>query len=308
MSTRAITNISRGARTFSTCSVRFQEHGRPLISESLKQKLQAKRVQIPASLAADNIRMSEFERLRVVPALKTYFGGNPVHDENLNELNLLIRKYINLPTKVLTDEELRGFRFISIEAYKKSIDSGTRLKSIHFKELTSALHRLRSIDPELLPRDVSEVLDKYTNKTSDITRAAIKLKTLDEFGRAFGKAKRKASKAEVYVVRGTGQSMINGKTLIEYLPRDTDRGKIAYPFQVISQEGQFNVFANVSGGGFSGQAEAVMYAIAKALVVVNPLLKPRLYKAGLMTSDARVVERKKPGKVKARKSPTWVKR
>lgn len=305
---RALINISRGARAFSTCSVRLEEHGRPLISSTLKQKLEAKRVQIPATLAADNIRMAELERLRVVPALKTYFGGNPVHDENLNELNLLIRKYINLPTKVLSDEELRGFRFISIEAYKKRIDSGTRLKSIHFKELTSALHRLRSIDPELLPRDVSEVLDKYTNKTSDVTRAAAKLKTLDEFGRAFGKAKRKASKAEVYVVRGTGESLINGKTLIEYLPRDSDRAKIAYPFQVISQEGQFNVFATVNGGGYSGQAEAIMYAIAKALVVVNPLLKPRLYKAGLMTSDARVVERKKPGKVKARKSPTWVKR
>ncbi|KAK6455457.1 mitochondrial ribosomal protein S9 [Scheffersomyces xylosifermentans] len=308
----AIKGLRIPSRNFSKFSARLQEQidARPVISESLRAKIEKNRtrIAIQANVTKAGLNNYEYERNRVVPTLKTFFGGNPVHDENMNVLNAILRKYINLPTRVLSDEELRSNKFISFENYKNLTQSGTRLKDIHYKELTNILHRLRTIDHELMPREVTEVLEKYRSTSNDFTGAAKKLKTLDEFGRAFGKAKRKVSRAQVYLTKGTGETLINGKSLIEYFSKDTDRKKIAYPFQVISQEGQYNIFATVSGGGVTGQVESIMYAIAKALVVTNPLLKPRLSKAGLMTSDSRVVERKKPGKVKARKSPTWVKR
>lgn len=263
---------------------------------------------IPSQVTLGTLREPQYERLRVIPALKTFFGGNPVHEENMNKLNAILRRYINLPTRVLTDAELKAGRFISIEKYREMTNSGARLKGLHYKELTSVLHRLRSIDSQLMPTEVSEILAKYTHSVKESAAVSRKLKTVDEFGRAHGKAKRKTSMAEAWIVRGDGESLINGRLIVDYFPRDTDRRKIVYPFQVVEQEGQYNIFVNVSGGGVSGQVEATMYAIARALVVVNPLLKPRLKKAGLMTSDARIVERKKPGKVKARKMPTWVKR
>lgn len=256
-----------------------------------------------------NLRDWELERLRVVPRLSTFYGGNPVHDDNINKLNALVRKHKNLPTRVLDSNELHAFKFVSFEEYKKRTQAGTRLKIGHHKELVELLNRLRSIEPELMPSDVIGMLNSYT-ATSDERQKAVQktIKQLDEFGRAHSVGKRKRAVANISMVRGEGKVVVNGKSFSEYFSREIDRTKIAYPFKVVSQEGQYNVFITTEGGGISGQAEAAMYGISKALVVFNGLFKPRLRLAGLMTRDARKVERKKPGKVKARKSPTWVKR
>ncbi|CAG90446.2 DEHA2G09878p [Debaryomyces hansenii CBS767] len=323
MSVRSLYGISGlriSTRTFSKTAFRLQEqvnqtqestdteiNGRPLVPANLKNA-KGERLMIPSKLQENALRNYELERLRIIPKLNTFYGGNPVHEENLNTLNGLIRKYINLPTRIVDDKEIQNTKFVSFEEYKTRIQSGTRLKPIHHKELTQLLHRLRSIDPELMPREVSDVLAKFANTSSESAKAAQKVKTLDEFGRAISLGKRKRSVAKVYLTKGDGQVMVNGKSLLEYFPKEADRRRIAYPFQVVSQEGQYNVFAEVQSGGSTGQAEAVMYGIAKDLVIFNPLLKSRLHKSGLMTRDARKVERKKPGKVKARKSPTWVKR
>lgn len=322
MSLRLIYNINGlkiSARAFSRSSFKFQEqinqqetinvdnNGRPLVPANLKN-VRGERIMIPSKLQENALKNYELERLRIIPKLSTFYGGNPVHEQNLNTLNGLIRKYINLPTRIVDDKEIQTSRFVSFEEYKSRIQSGTRLKPIHHKELTQLLHRLRSIDPELMPTEVSEVLAKFSNTSNESAKAAQKVKTLDEFGRAISLGKRKRSVAKVYLTKGDGQVMINGRTLLDYFPKEADRKRIAYPFQVVSQEGKYNVFAEVHSGGSTGQAEAVMYGIAKDLVIFNPLLKSRLHKSGLMTRDARKVERKKPGKVKARKSPTWVKR
>ncbi|KAI5954681.1 MRPS9 [Candida jiufengensis] len=256
----------------------------------------------------ENLTMPELNRIRTIPTLMTFYGGNPIHENNMNQLKTLLRKYENLPTKILTDEELSNQKFIGFESYRERTQSGTRVKKIHYRDLITSLNRLRIIDSELMPIDVLNVLQEYYSKSSNKSLTTSQLKTLDEFGRAKAKAKRKASEAKVYLVRGEGEIIVNGKNLVEYFTNVYARKNLNYPFQVIDQEGKYNVFAEVSGGGYTGQSEAIMYAIAKALVIFNPLIKPRLSKAKLMTSDARVVERKKPGKVKARKSPTWVKR
>lgn len=251
----------------------------------------------------------ELERMRVVPTSSAFYGGNPVHDDNMYKLNAMIKKYQDLPTRVIDIKESNLLKFITLAEYKKLLNSGARVKVGHHKALVGALSRLRSIQPELMPTEVSEMLKQYSSAGGDTTtEQQKKIKTLDEFGRANTVGKRKTSVASISMVRGDGQVIVNGRSFIDYFPRDTDRLKIAFPFKVVSQEGQYNLFIKTQGGGVSGQAEATMYAIAKALVVFNPLLKSRLRSAGLMTRDSRIVERKKPGKVKARKSPTWVKR
>lgn len=282
-------------------------NSRPLIPNELRQQ-RREGILVPPTLPAYEIHNYELERLRVVPSLPTFYGGNPIHEQNLNMLNGLIRKYINLPTRVMSDKDLQEHKFVSFEEYKKRVDSGTRLKPIHHKELVQLLHRLRSIEPELMPQEVSTALKDFASVSSEMKQAAKKMRTLDEFGRAIAIGRRKSSSAKVYLVRGEGGILVNGKPFIDYFPKSSDRRKVVYPFQVVSQEGEYNVFAKVEGGGTTGQADAIMYGIAKALVIFNELLKTRLHKVGLMTRDARVAERKKPGKVKARKSPTWVKR
>lgn len=282
---------------------------RPRIPQQAGLNNDRKGLMIPPTLLHQGVREYELERLRVVPTLNTFYGGNPVHEDNLNNLNRIIRKYINLPTKVIDDKDSQFSRFLTFEEYQAQCQSGTRLRFKHHKELTTLLQRLRSIDRELMPKEVIDVLKSFTSAKGESSKAAEeKVKTLDAFGRSFTIGNRKRSEAHVYLVKGEGQVIVNGESLTHYFPKDTDRKKIAYPFQVVEQEGQFNIFAEVRGGGITGQIEAIMYGIAKGLVVHNPLFKSRLHKAGLMTRDTRKVERKKPGKVKARKAPTWVKR
>lgn len=282
---------------------------RPRISQPDAPRTKSSSLLIPPTLVQQNLRDFELERLRVVPVLNTFYGGNPVHEDNLNNLNRIIRKYINLPTKVVDDKDSPFGRFMTFEEYQAQCQSGTRLRFKHHKELTTLLQRLKSIDKELMPKEVIDVLKAFSSSKGESTKAAEqKMKTLDAFGRSFTVGGRKRSLAYVYLVKGEGQTIVNGESLTKYFPKDTDRKKIAYPFQVVEQEGQFNIFAEVNGGGLTGQVEAIMYAIAKGLVVHNPLFKSRLHKAGLMTRDTRKVERKKPGLVKARKAPTWVKR
>lgn len=280
------------------------ENGRPLVPQ-FKPRFNSSHITL---LGEDQLRNWEMERLRVVPAHMGFYGGNPIHEDNMNQLRNVLRKYKRLPTVTANKETVQKFKFVSFEEYKERCNSGHRVRSSHFKALTETLQRLRSIDPELMPTDVTEILNKFVATSVNSQSARKKARTLDEFGRANASAKRKASKVEVSMVKGEGQVIINGRPFTDYFDKDTDRSKIGYPFEVLNQENQYNVFALAAGGGTTGQAEATMYAIAKALVIFNPLLKPRLRLAGLMTPDSRVVERKKPGKLKARKSPTWVKR
>ena len=120
--------------------------------------------------------------------------------------------------------------------------------------------------------------------------------------------RRKASTARVYLSAGSGAVTVNGKEGKEYFPLVIQQFKLEQPFKLTSTTGQFDVVANVEGGGITGQVDAVRLGIARALVKHNAELKPALKKEGLMTRDPRAVERKKFGKKKARKSYQFSKR
>ena len=120
--------------------------------------------------------------------------------------------------------------------------------------------------------------------------------------------RRKASVARVYLTKGDGQIVINGKSVTDYFPQANIQANITDPFKVVEVENIYNVNVNVKGGGFKGQAEAVRMAISRALVKLNEDFKKPLKDRKFLTRDARVVERKKYGKPKARKSFQFSKR
>ena len=131
---------------------------------------------------------------------------------------------------------------------------------------------------------------------------------LDSKGRAYGTGRRKSSIARVWVSRGSGKIIVNGRDITDYFVRGTQRLIIAQAFEVANRVGQFDVMCTVSGGGLSGQAGAVRHGISRALINFEPALRAVLKTAGFLTRDARKVERKKYGQHKARKSTQWVKR
>jgi small subunit ribosomal protein S9 len=130
----------------------------------------------------------------------------------------------------------------------------------------------------------------------------------DELGRAYATGKRKDAVARVWIKPGTGKVTVNGKDVNAYFARPVLQMILRQPFQVANVEGQFDVMATVAGGGLSGQAGAVKHGVSKALQLYDPSLRPALKAAGFLTRDSRVVERKKYGKRKARRSFQFSKR
>ena len=130
----------------------------------------------------------------------------------------------------------------------------------------------------------------------------------DALGRAYATGKRKDAVARVWIKPGSGKVIVNGKPQNEYFARPVLQMILAQPFTITGTDGQFDVVATVKGGGLSGQAGAVKHGVSKALQLYDPSLRGALKAAGFLTRDSRVVERKKYGKAKARKSFQFSKR
>lgn len=130
----------------------------------------------------------------------------------------------------------------------------------------------------------------------------------DSLGRAYATGKRKDAVARVWVKPGSGKVVVNGKDIAAYFARPVLQMILRQPFEVAGVVGQYDVYATVAGGGLSGQAGAVKHGISKALQLHEPSLRAALKAAGFLTRDSRVVERKKYGKAKARRSFQFSKR
>ena len=131
---------------------------------------------------------------------------------------------------------------------------------------------------------------------------------VDSFGRSYATGKRKNAVARVWIKRGSGKVTVNGRDEEVFFARPVLRMILRQPFGAVDRDGQYNVVSTVSGGGLSGQAGAVRHGISRALIKFEPGLRPVLKKGGFLTRDSRVVERKKYGKPKARKSFQFSKR
>ena len=138
--------------------------------------------------------------------------------------------------------------------------------------------------------------------------APVHVQKLDKLGRAYATGKRKNAIARVWVTRGTGRVIVNGKDYVEYFARPVLQMMIRQPIQIANRDGQYDIRATVSGGGLSGQAGALRHGLSQALTHYEPELRSVLKKGGFLTRDSRVVERKKYGKAKARRSFQFSKR
>lgn len=124
----------------------------------------------------------------------------------------------------------------------------------------------------------------------------------------YATGRRKTSKARVFLKSGSGKVMVNGQDMTEFFPTLSARYVVGQPFQVTDTLKQFDAMVTVAGGGVTGQSEAVRHGISRALVAANPDFRSPLKKAGLLKRDSRMVERKKYGKHKARRSTQFSKR
>ncbi|MBW8784432.1 MAG: 30S ribosomal protein S9 [Novosphingobium sp.] len=138
--------------------------------------------------------------------------------------------------------------------------------------------------------------------------APLREQELDAQGRAYATGRRKDAVARVWIKPGTGKITINGRDQDVYFARATLRLVINQPFQIVDRAGQYDVVCTVQGGGLSGQAGAVKHGIAQALSKFEPALRSTVKAAGFLTRDPRVVERKKYGRAKARRSFQFSKR
>lgn len=124
----------------------------------------------------------------------------------------------------------------------------------------------------------------------------------------YATGRRKSSAARVFLKPGSGKITVNGKDLDKYMPTPTARMTVVLPFAITDTKNQYDARVTVTGGGTTGQSEAIRHGLSRALTAINPNLRPALKKAGLLTRDSRMVERKKYGKHGARRSTQFSKR
>lgn len=147
-----------------------------------------------------------------------------------------------------------------------------------------------------------------SNTVAAVQSAPVHIQKLDKLGRAYATGKRKDAIARVWVKPGSGKIIINGKEFNKYFARPVLQMVLRQPIVATNRDGEFDIIATVAGGGLSGQAGAVRHGISKALTYYEPALRAILKKGGFLTRDSRVVERKKYGKAKARRSFQFSKR
>ena len=157
-------------------------------------------------------------------------------------------------------------------------------------------------------KDAMEGTEAAAPGSTPDANAVPAVQKLDKFGRAYATGKRKNAVARVWIKPGSGRIKINGRDLEVYFARPVLRMILNQPLVVAARENQYDITATVTGGGLSGQAGAIRHGLSRALTYYEPELRGVLKKEGFLTRDSRVVERKKYGKAKARRSFQFSKR
>lgn len=162
------------------------------------------------------------------------------------------------------------------------------------------------------PKTLEDLGDALAENSADAAQGGYSPQPLepqvDDLGRSYATGKRKDAVARVWVKPGVGRVTVNGKDQDHYFARPVLRLIVNQPLEAVNREDQYDVFCTVKGGGLSGQAGAVRHGIAQALTLIDPTLRPALKQGGFLTRDPRVVERKKYGRRKARRSFQFSKR
>lgn len=276
--------------------------------------------------AAPEIDFTKFKLApaRIVPASPSYFSGSPRFIDHVLRIEALQTSLSAYP--LVDASEAPRMAWLKLAQFRDFVGEPVPVKK--YKGFLKILQSLNRIAPGDKPAYVTNALSTFLRPGNPYLTQH-KPREVDEMGRARAKGKRKESTAVVQLVEGEGEVLVNGKSLVEVFQRLHDRESALWPLRVTDRLDRYNVWATVHGGGVTGQAEAITLAVARALLLHEPGLKPSLRKgtlytifmsayleiitnnwftAGVITVDARRVERKKAGHVKARKMPTWVKR
>ena len=223
----------------------------------------------------DQISSSEdvavLRRVRVVPASPSYFTGKPRSTDHFLLVRELARKYKPLPR--LAAEEAQRVAFKTHAQYKAQV--GEKVKAGPYGDVIKAVAKLHLIHPKFKPKEVEDTVRMFLRDINPYDNVA-KPGVVDEFGRAKGVGRRKTSSAVAWIVEGEGEVLINGKSLARVFGRIHDRESAIWALKATDRIDKYNVWALVKGGGVTGQAEALTLAVAKALLVHEPLLKPAL--------------------------------
>lgn len=218
------------------------------------------------------VPVSPVERhVRALPASPSYFSRKPEFNDSFLRLQTLMRRYSHLPTA--PSEQLGKVAFRTLKDFRLSV--GENVKASEYAKCMTLVKRLNRIHPDLLPIEVKQAVAKFTR---DINPHNQKTKPIpiDKFGRALGVGKRKTSTARAWVVEGTGEVLVNGKSLADAFGRIHDRDSAVWALKTTARTDKYNVWALVDGGGTTGQAEALAMAVGKALMAHEPALKPAL--------------------------------
>lgn len=208
---------------------------------------------------------------RVVPASPSYFTARPNSTDKYLNLLALLRRYQTLPTVGPGQAPRVAWR--TTTQYRLLV--GEDVRAAKYNKVVQVLQRLNKIHPSIMPGELKQAMDFYKR---DIDPYAVTKKPsiIDTDGRAYGVGRRKSSSAKVYLVQGEGQVLVNGKSINSAFGRIHDRESALWALKATGRMDKYNVWALVSGGGSTGQAEAITLGAAKALMVFEPALKPAL--------------------------------
>ena len=228
------------------------------------------------AIAAPPIDLSQdppanLQNARVIPASPSYFTGRPDFTDKYLDLLALLRLYQTLPTVAPAQAPRVAWR--TVTQYRLLVGEPVRASKYH--KVVEVLRRLNRIHPAVMPPALKQAMDIYKR---DIDPFAVTKRPniIDADGRAFGVGRRKSSSAKVYLVQGQGEVLVNGKSINTAFGRIHDRESALWALKATGRMDKYNVWALVSGGGSTGQAEAMTLGAAKALMVFEPALKPAL--------------------------------
>lgn len=209
--------------------------------------------------------------VRIVPASPSYFTAQPLSTDDYLYFESLQRKYELLPT--VPPGTTAPARWTSLKQYRLQV--GESVRPAKHRRVMRLLQRMNRIHPSVMPPEVKQAIALH-KEVIDSNLNRRKPRTLDQHGRAVAVGRRKSSTAQVWLVEGEGDVLINGKCVTEVFGRIHDRESALWALRATGRLHRYNVWALVQGGGTTGQAEALTLGVARALLVHEPKLKPTL--------------------------------
>lgn len=219
---------------------------------------------------------------RLVPDSPSYFTAQPQFIDDLLAMQQLAIKHAALPTVKPADAP--RVAWVTLFEYRDLV--GERVRASRYKKIIKIIQRLNLIHHSVMPLEVKKAIAQY-KRNIDPFKNVPKPGIVDQGGRAIGAGRRKSSTASAWLIEGTGEVMVNGKTLAEAFGRIHDRESVIWGLKATDRLDKYNVWALVEGGGTTGQAEALTLAVAKALIAHEPALKPAL-RRGMLNFNATI--------------------